>query len=352
MYSNLGYELAGLLVVAKGDGTYDDILQRRLFAPLGLVRSGTEPNRVPDFFDHVAPMTVTVGSDPLSTTRWLGLPKDAPSRVGAAGNGFSTPRELTRFFEALSQGEILQPDTFATMVRPRKINDDYGLGIVMRDRDGSPEYWHNGALQPHGFNAHISTFPTWNTTVTVLVARGVMSTDATGIAQRLIDVILGKDYRSPFPEGLMGWLMANMVSAVFILMPAWVLVSLLVSTLRPIQKPRLAWALGVMNNGCALILLRGVLGMHGDGFDLWVLPVCVGVPVSTMIWWRLRQDHEQPTLAVHSSTMKRVLGWVGLLFAVLIMPVIAWVVGVYVFHFVLMTAFAILCARMRSAPGY
>ena len=66
-------------------------------------------------------------------------------------------------------------------------DQEYGLGIVLRDRDGSPEYWHNGALAPHGFNTHISTFPTWDTTVTVLVARDVMVTNATRVGQRLID---------------------------------------------------------------------------------------------------------------------------------------------------------------------
>ena len=43
-YSNLGYQLAGLLVMSKGEGSYDEILQRRLFAPLGL-RDTAEPSR-------------------------------------------------------------------------------------------------------------------------------------------------------------------------------------------------------------------------------------------------------------------------------------------------------------------
>lgn len=348
MYSNLGYELAGLLVVAKGTGSYDDILQRRLFEPLGLERTGTEPGRVSEFFDRVAPMAVTLGSASVSSTQWLGLPADAPSRVGAAGNGFSTPRELTRFFEALANGTILKPETVAAMVRPRAINESYGLGIVLRDRDGSPEYGHNGALEPHGFNAHISTFPTWDTTVAVFVARGVTALDATSIAQRLIDAIMGKAYRSPFPEGVSDWLMANMVAAVFIAMPAWVLIGLLAMAVRPIRKPRLAWALRATNNAGALILIRGILGMHGDGFDRLIWPAVVAVPVSAMVWWRLQHDSAQPVVADYPSTARRIVGWVGLIFAVLIMPVIGWLVGVYAVHFVLLTAFAIGCAVKRA----
>ncbi|MEC7122557.1 MAG: serine hydrolase, partial [Pseudomonadota bacterium] len=268
--------------------------------------------------------------------------------VGAAGNGFSTPRELTRFFEALANGAILKPETFATMVRPRAINDSYGLGIVLRDRDGSPEYGHNGALEPHGFNAHISTFPSWDTTVAVFVARGVTVLDATSIAQRLIDAIMGKAYRSPFPEGVSDWLMANAVAGVFIVMPAWVLIGLAAMAIRPIRKPRLAWALRATNNAGALILIRGILGMHGDGFDRLVWPAVVAVPVCAMVWWRMQHDAAQPVVADHPSTARRIVGWMGLLFAVLIMPVIGWLVGVYAVHFVLMTALAIGCALRRG----
>ena len=296
-------------------------------------------------------MVVNVGGASLSTTRWLGLPEDAPSRVGAAGNGFSTPRELTRFFEALSQGEILKPETFAEMTRSRETSEDYGLGIVNRDRDGSPEYWHNGALEPHGYNAHISTFPTWDTTVTVLVARGTMVTSATGIAQRLIDAILGKEYRSPFADGVMDWLMANMSAVAFILIPAWMLIRLVLASFREIRTPRVSWAVGVMNNACVLIFLRGLLGVHGDGVDLWVWPAGVGGVVTAMIWWRLRNEHEQPLIAVRASTWRRVLGWMSLLFGVLIMPVVGWLAGAYGLHFAIMVALAIGCAVRRGTPA-
>ena len=346
-YSNLGYQLAGLLVMSKGEGSYDEILQRRLFAPLGLRDTGTEPSRVQDFDARIAPMSLTVGSQSWSTTTWLGLPADAPSRRGAAGNAFSTATELTRFFRALASGQVLTPETFSEMTRSRDADPGYGLGIVLRDRDGSPEYWHNGALAPHGFNTHISTFPTWDTTVTVLVARDVMVTNATRVGQRLIDALMGKDYRTPFADEAMDWVMANLVGIIFLWIPAWMIVSLLLACGRRIRKPRLPWALGVVGSACAFILLRGVLGMHGDGIDQWVLPGVVGGAALTIVWVRLGRDTTQPLLGERDTLWRKFRVWGGLVCSVTIPPLIGLIVDPYLIHFCVMVAAAVWIATRQ-----
>ncbi len=351
LYSNIGYNLAGLLVMAKDTGSYDEILQRKMFAPLGLERTGTEPSRVPDFFERIAPMSLNLGSTSLSTTTWLGLPEDAPSRVGAAGHAFSTPAELTRFFEALFQAELLKSETLEEMVRPRETDDGYGLGIALRDRDGTPEYWHNGALAPHGFNTHISTFPKWNTTVTVLVARDLMVTPASGVGQRVIDALLGKDYRSPFPTGFGRLAMANMMVIVFVLVPAWMGLALVLACFRPMRKPRISWAIGVAGNACGLILIRGILGMHKDGIDHWLWPISVSCVAAAILWYRLGKAHEQPLLYENPARWKRAFAWVSLVFSTLMMPAIGWVLGIYGPHFTVLVAFALWCAVKRSSSA-
>jgi D-alanyl-D-alanine carboxypeptidase len=350
-YSNIGYNLAGLLVMAKDTGSYDEILQRRLFAPLGLERTGTEPARVSDFFERVAPMTLNLGRTSLSATTWLGLPEDAPSRMGAAGHAFSTPAELTRFFEALFQAELLESETLEEMVRPRETDKGYGLGIALRDRDGTAEYWHNGALSPHGFSAHVSTFPTWNTTVTVLVARGLMVTPATGVAQRLIDALLAKEYRSPFPAGVGDLLIANLIGIVFVLAPLWMWVALGLAAFRPVRKPRVAWALGVCNNACGLILIRGILGKFGDGIDVWFWPISVCCVAAGIIWYRLKNDHTQPLLAEHSARWRRAFAWMGLLLTGVFVLVYGWVLVGTLPHFTALLGFAIWRAIKRPAPA-
>jgi len=340
-YSNIGYNLAGLLVMAKDTGTYDEIVQRRLFAPLGLTRTGTEPDRVPGFFDDVAGMNIIVANKALSSTTWLGLPADAPSRVGAAGHGFSTPAELTRFFEALTQGELLEPETFAEMIRPRETDDGYGLGIALRDRDGVAEYWHNGALEPHGLTAHTSVFPEWHTTVTVLSSRGVMAAPASGVAQRLIDALLQKEYRSPFPVGVGEQLMANLFGLAYIIFPIWVLLSMAWTTLRPLKKPRVAWAVGFTSLACSFVFLRGILGLFGDGIDVVVFPGMVCGVAAAILWFRLKNDHTQPMLLDHPSRLKRAFGWMNIFFNAVVVLFLGWWVGAYGPHFTALLGFAI-----------
>ena len=350
-YSNVGYQLAGLLVMAKGEGSYDEIIQRRLFAPLGLRDTGTEPSRVQDFDARIAPMSLTVGSQSWSTTTWLGLPADAPSRVGAAGNAFSTATELTQFYRALASGQILTPETFSEMTRSRDADPEYGLGIVLRDRDGSPEYWHNGALAPHGFNTHISTFPTWDTTVTVLVARDVMVTNATRVGQRLIDALMGKDYRTPFADEAMDWVMANLMGIIFLWIPAWMIVNMVLACTRRIRKPRLPWALSVVGAASVLILVRGLLGIHGDGIDQWVLPGVVGGAALVIVWVRLGRDTTQPLLGERDTLWRKVRVWGGLVYGVIAMPVIGFFAGAYGLQFCVMVAVAVWLAVRGQTDG-
>ena len=148
--------------------------------------------------------------------------------------------------------------------------------------------------------------------MTVLVARDVMVTNATRVGQRLIDALMGKDYRTPFADEAMDWVMANLVGIIF-LDSAWMIVSLLLACGRRIRKPRLPWALGVVGSACAFILLRGVLGMHGDGIDQWVLPGVVGGAALTIVWCSLGRDTTQPLLG-ERDTLAKVprLGRVGM----------------------------------------
>ena len=343
-YSNVGYNLAGLLVMAKDQGTYDEIIQRRLLGPLGLKRTGTEPARVDDFFNRVAPMNITIGSEALASTQWLGLPADAPSRVGAAGHAFSTPAELTRFFQALTAGEIIPSEVLVEMLRPRSTDESYGLGIGLRARDGIREYWHNGALEPHGFSAHVSTIPAWNTTVTVLVNRGVMAVSASTVARRIIDVMRGKAYRSPFPEDAEDIFSANLIGLVFVVMPGWMLLVMLWKGLRPIRGARLPWATSVMGYALGVILVRGALGLHGDGIDPVFLPAAIGLPAALLIWIRMRGAGHQPILGERRSPRQRLVVWGGAIVSTGLLPVIGWWFGAYGPQFTAFMAFSVWAA--------
>ena len=40
----------------------------------------------------------------------------------------------------------------------------------------------------------------------------------------LIDALMGKDYRTPFADEAMDWVMANLMGIIFLWIPAWMIV--------------------------------------------------------------------------------------------------------------------------------
>lgn len=141
-YSNVGYQLLGLLVEKLSGEDYHDYVARHVFAPAGMADSG--------FFamDGRAEGVAVPRRGGTGPDRDQRLPMPEP-RGGAAGGGYSTARDLLRFHRALVGGALLDEATlqlmFAPVVLPAGTRaPPHGLGGLRYEADGHVVYGHPG----------------------------------------------------------------------------------------------------------------------------------------------------------------------------------------------------------------
>jgi D-alanyl-D-alanine carboxypeptidase len=147
-YSNTGYIVAGLIVEAATGRAIEDLLEERIFDPLGLR-------------DTYLPITEDKLSGPhshgyLFPGDGLELPNDKPldvtnfdpSWAWAAGAMVSDTGDLARFYRALLDGRLLAEQSLAEMKSVVDIGygAGYGLGLVRVNTPCGPAWGHDGSI--------------------------------------------------------------------------------------------------------------------------------------------------------------------------------------------------------------
>lgn len=182
-YSNTNTVLLGLIAEQLEHEPLAQILQERLFTPLGLRETS-----YPDVVDSSMPQPYSHGymySTNVDTMESSALPPDQlaqakagtllpgdttnlnPSWAGAAGAGISTIRDLAHWVEALGGGGLLTPtlqkERLAS-VQPVPValpDAQYGWGIAKI----GPVYGHTGELP--GYNSFMGYDPVQKVTIVV-----------------------------------------------------------------------------------------------------------------------------------------------------------------------------------------
>lgn len=161
-YSNTGYILLGRVVEKVSGKPFGEFLAERIFQPLGMHNTVHEPNL----------------SDPRLargyTTFALGAPEythpEANGWIGAAGGMYSTPSDLAKWNLALISGKVLQPESYALMIAPRRLSDgkisDYGCGLGVRMQSNRQVLTHGGAVS--GFVTFNGTVPSTRSSLTLM----------------------------------------------------------------------------------------------------------------------------------------------------------------------------------------
>jgi D-alanyl-D-alanine carboxypeptidase len=106
-YSNTGFELLGYLIEKITGTTYNDFVQRHIFAPTGM--TATNPG-------------------------------------SGAGGGTSTANDILRFAEALQQGKLLSKDRTARFFA-YQVNEQYGWGSEHQKLGGETIVGHSGGFE-------------------------------------------------------------------------------------------------------------------------------------------------------------------------------------------------------------
>lgn len=154
-YSNLGAGLLGLFMGELENSSYDDLLQRKIFEPMGMNRSTTDRELIEDYL--VTGITKRGGS----AKNW-----DLADLAGAGGI-LSTAEDLSRFIQANFNPDdpVLSLQREATF----QVNDnmDVAMGwFILKRESGAQWYWHNGGTG--GYRSSIVMDPDQKTGVVVL----------------------------------------------------------------------------------------------------------------------------------------------------------------------------------------
>src|SRR5262245_48039647 len=178
-YSNPGIFLAGEVAARAAGQSWNELVEKRVYAPLGMTLSGTVRGHLED--DNLSANHVLRGDVAVLTTR------DVLDTTGAASSGTSTARDMARFIAMLvSYGTfegrpVLQAETVAQMFKRSMVADIkfselppiseatgfyYGLGVASYDYAGHQIIEKAGALS--GVRTVFTLIPELNAGIVIL----------------------------------------------------------------------------------------------------------------------------------------------------------------------------------------
>lgn len=165
-YSNLGYVTLGILIRKVSGEFYGDVLQKRIFGPLGMkdARIISEADIVPN---RAAGYKLKDGV--FKNQEWV-----SPTlNTTADGALYLTVVDMARWDEALAAEKFLSHAGFEQMWTPVKLNNGssapYGFGWGIRKTAGHRILEHGGAWQ--GFVSYIARYPDDDLSVVVFCNR-------------------------------------------------------------------------------------------------------------------------------------------------------------------------------------
>ena len=143
-YSTYGYNLLGCVAAGAASKSFLTLLREGVFEPSGMTSARDDdqreliPNRAQGYF-----------RDSDGRLRNSGL-TDTSYKVPGGGL-CATAADVARFGSALVSGRLLQPSTLDLMLTRQRTRDGrttgYGLGLVLGEREGRLEAWHQGGQE-------------------------------------------------------------------------------------------------------------------------------------------------------------------------------------------------------------
>ncbi|QES49137.1 serine hydrolase [Streptomyces venezuelae] len=193
-YSNPGYTLLGSLIEAVRGRPWAEVLQAEVLEPLGLDRTGVHPEQ-----PHAGGWAVHPWADVM-----MPEPAEDLGLMAAAGQLWSTTRDLARFAVFLMQGDdrVLGADsvremrTAASPPEPGIADGGYGLGLQLLESGGRKLAGHSGSLP--GFVAGL-WFGESDDVAAVVLANCTSGLPASTVATDLVRLVAEAEPRIPEP---------------------------------------------------------------------------------------------------------------------------------------------------------
>ena len=142
-YSNLGYVIAGAMAEKVTNSSWEDLITKIIFRPLGMKSVGFGGMGTPGEIDQ--PWGHTANGKPVSGT---GPQMDNPSVIGPAGPVHCTLKDWSKFLTdqlrgAKGEAALLKPKTYKKLHTPL-FGGNYSLGWLITQRD-----WGGGTVLTH-----------------------------------------------------------------------------------------------------------------------------------------------------------------------------------------------------------
>jgi CubicO group peptidase (beta-lactamase class C family) len=181
-YSNPGYWIAGLVSEQVAGKPYADVLEERLFRPLGMSRTTLRPT---------AAMTwpLALGHEVRRGSPAIIRPQADNAATWPAGQMYSSVEELARFVIALMHEgqlegrQVLSPTLIERLTQPYVprpgTSDHYGYGLAIGKRHGATIVSHGGSRA--GYGSTIQMAPEHKAAVIILANRSGSSLPRTAV---------------------------------------------------------------------------------------------------------------------------------------------------------------------------
>jgi CubicO group peptidase (beta-lactamase class C family) len=171
-YANPGYWLAGYVAESVAGKPYADVMEDRVFAPVGMASTTLRPTMamtrlLSQGHDQVKEKTVVLRPAPDNTANW------------PAGSVFSNLVDLSRFVTAMMDGgkvegkQVLSPQVVTALTTPHAdipgLHAHYGYGLVLAETNGVMVWSHAGARA--GYGSYIEMLPSRRLAMIVLCNR-------------------------------------------------------------------------------------------------------------------------------------------------------------------------------------
>jgi D-alanyl-D-alanine carboxypeptidase len=189
-YNNSAYVILGAVIEKAAGDTYERVLAKRIFEPLGMTRTffgSNEPIIKGRAQGYGEDKGVVVNAQFLSMTQ-----------PHAAGSLVSTIDDLAKWDAALTAGTILKPASLQRMTTPYTLKDGsstgYGYGLQVGTLRGRKSVEHGGGIP--GFSTYALSLPGERIYVAVLANNDAPKASPGYLTRRMTAIALG----TPFPE--------------------------------------------------------------------------------------------------------------------------------------------------------
>ncbi|HKS05375.1 MAG TPA: serine hydrolase domain-containing protein [Gemmatimonadaceae bacterium] len=167
IYNNSAFILLGHIIEKTSGMTYEDYIEQKIFAPLGMKNSSYCNNLelVPGRVNGYAIAQLGIRKANRNDHTW----------PFSAGSICSSAEDLLKWMVALHTGKVLTPASYREMTSASKLNDGtvtrYGMGLAVgNDVRGSRMIGHGGSID--GFTSDARWYPDSNLYVVVLFNSG------------------------------------------------------------------------------------------------------------------------------------------------------------------------------------